>query len=60
MTWEPPEWPGTRTLTYGVYTSAGGGPRMKIRIVNETLAVIPSKIAILCYYMHTNEIGQSL
>ena len=45
VAWEPPiRQAGTCNLTYyGVYTSVNGSPRVKIDVVDETMAVVPSK-----------------
>ena len=44
VTWEPPiRQPANCNLTYGVYTSVNGGPRIKVHVVDETTVVIPRK-----------------
>ena len=46
VAWDPPIWqPGTCKLMYGVYTSVDGGPRIKVHVVDEAIAVIPSKFS---------------
>ena len=44
VAWDPPmQQAGTRKLSYGVYTSVNGDPKVNVGVVNETLIVIPSK-----------------
>ena len=46
VAWSPPiRQSANCNLTYGVYTSVDGGPRVKVRVVDETSAVIPSKFS---------------
>ena len=44
VAWKPPiRQAGTCNLMYGVHTSVNGSPRVRISVVEETMAVVPSK-----------------
>ena len=44
VAWDPPiRQVGTCNLTYGVYTAVNGSPRVKIDVVDETMAVVQSE-----------------